>query len=100
MKSVTQERREEIVDELEEIQSELGDLVHRLSRICDELDDGHARNYLIAGLEIVVEQGSWVSRDFTLPEWIAEIKEPEDDWNEEDELDHDTMFDILQNGVK
>ena len=96
MKEVTRERREEIVDELEEIQGEMGELIERLAIICNELGDGHARNYLIAGLEIAVEQGSWVSRDFTLPQWIAQITEPEDEWNEEDELDADTAFDILQ----
>lgn len=35
--------------------------------------------YLIAPLEIIVEQGSWLSRDLTLPQWIERLLEDEDD---------------------
>ena len=87
MKAVKPERMAEIVEELEDINYEMGQLVERLSRICDEVGDSNARAYLIANLEIVVEQGSWLHRDLTLPQWIKRLQEPEEDFAyEEDEF--------------
>jgi len=80
MKKISERRKEELIEELEGLQMELGEIVSQLSSVCDEIGDGHARNYLIAGLEVVAEQGSWLSNDFTLPQWIEQLK-GEEIWN-------------------
>ena len=68
---ITQEQ----IDELKELQDELANVVNRISEICDQIGDEHARRYLIAGMEVAVESGSWMSHDMTLPGWIKELRE-------------------------
>ena len=90
----------DLINELEDLQDELANIVCRISELCDEVDDKYARNYLIAGMEIAVESGDWMSRNYSLPQWIKDLKDRLVEEGEETELDADTMFDILQNGVK
>ena len=81
MKNISERRKEELIEELEGLQDELGDLVNQLAHICHEIGDNHAYRYLIAGLEIVVEQGAWITQDFTLPQWIDQLKnDDEETW--------------------
>ena len=74
MKNVSERRKEELIEELEILQPELGEIVSRMSNVCDEIGDGHAQAYLIAPLEIITEQGYWISREFTLQQWIDQLK--------------------------
>jgi len=66
----------ELIGEIEEIKDILEEAVERLAFINDtEFHDIHARPYLIASLQIPLEQGGWMSNDLTLSQWIAQLKE-------------------------
>ena len=67
--------KQRLIEELEELEQELSNTVNRISEICDELKDTHARNYLIAPMEIIIETGNWMSHDMTLPGWIKQLRE-------------------------
>lgn len=70
MRKVTRED----IEAVEEIFEEMSEMVSELARICDRVGDSNARAYLIANLEVVVEQGGWMSRDMTLPQWIERLR--------------------------
>ena len=85
MNKLTANERFEMIEELEEIQCELGDLVERLSNICEAFDDRNAEAYLIAPLKIRAGLGGYLSMDLSLPKWIERLREetgPEEDEND------------------
>lgn len=75
MKTIEQNRMQEIVEEVKEIRDEIKTLVSRLSSISNEVGDEIARAYLIAALEIPLGMGSWLSNDMTINDWVARLQE-------------------------
>lgn len=63
-----------MIDNLRDLNEELAGIVTEISNICDRVGDENARRYLIAPLEIIVEQGGWLSHDLTLPQWIDRLE--------------------------
>ncbi len=81
---MNRERIQEIADEVRDIVDNMAVEIEQLASICDELNDNQVRSYLIAPLQIMVEQGSWLSNDMTLYQWLREIENKE----EEDEFEN------------
>lgn len=74
MRGASPERMQEIIQEVEEIQDEIAMQVEALANLCEEVGDRNAKMYLIAPLQVRVEQGSWRSNDLTIPQWIERLQ--------------------------
>lgn len=74
MKNLSANQLQEAIERLQELNDQLAGIVTEISGICDEIGDENARRYLVAHLEIAVEQGGWLSHDLTLPQWIERLE--------------------------
>lgn len=70
------ERREEMADEIEQVAQEIGNALNTLRQITRGTRfHNHAETYIYSHLDIMVEQGTYVSRDPTLFQLATQIRE-------------------------
>lgn len=79
-KKVTEQEREEAIESLYEAKDQLAEAVKTLSKVAIDLDDEHARSYLVAHLRCLVDRNhGYLSRDFTVQDWIEELEAGEEE---------------------
>jgi len=75
MKDLTPLRREEIVQELGEIQHQLAEQIRELKGIIDEIGDSNAREYIWAPLAIIADaEHPYHSADFNITQFIEQVR--------------------------
>lgn len=93
MKQITAERRDEMIEEVQEIKDELAGLVERLESIVREMDDNYLHEYLVVQLKIRVDsEHGYLTDDPSLDSVIEALEEmdteegspDEDGWDEEE----------------
>jgi len=75
---LSKDEKLDLIENLESLNRDLAETVEEIAWVCDQIDDGNARAYLVAPLQVIVESGSWVSRDLSLPQWIKQLREDEE----------------------
>ena len=67
----------ELTDELYYAQELIAEAAQICRHVAEKTDDQCLLRTLVAGLEIVVETGGWLSVNTTIPQWIAAIEKAE-----------------------
>lgn len=75
-KTIPHERKQELIEELRELQQELCETVNQIASIAKELDDQNAIHYVVAPLQIAADaEHYWLTRDSNLTQWIERLAE-------------------------
>ena len=85
MKKLIAERREEMIEEVQEIQDEMAGLVDRLEQIVREMGDSYLREYLVVQLKIRVSgEHGYLTNDPSLDSVIEALEKMEEGDDEEE----------------
>ena len=78
-KKVTKQEREEAIESLYMAKEHLIEAVEVLRKVANDLNDEHARSYIVTHLRCLVDRDhGYLSRDYTVQDWIEELEEGEE----------------------
>lgn len=89
--------RQEAIDIIYEAQEKLNEVIEALDGVARELNDGHADAYMVVQLKVLASKDSgYLSNDFNLDQWIADLEEEDAESQVEDSEAEDSAAEYSQ----